>query len=243
MPGEDCGYLRAHLHHDIFACRLPLCVSKTKAEEWFDIWRLINEQRKETYGWSFPGPNAARDSLRPAEALFRAVAERHRARARRRFLRARYLNSQDGTVEVWEDDAHHVDPPDDENIPADSQEAPRNLPPYFALPLLSLDPRLPVQYVKRLGDTLESGSRKEPRTERGKLQQDMNLGSTKDPQKECGKQQNANTEDNGIFPSNGDNFRLALVLRDVQNTTFLRTNGWPPYRGLYGCAPPGPIRA
>ena len=44
---------------DIFArtfaamrnCRFPLYISKEEAEEWFDIWRLINEQQPERYEW------------------------------------------------------------------------------------------------------------------------------------------------------------------------------------------------
>ena len=65
-------------------CRFPLYISKTKAEESLDIWRLIKEQRMERYEWYFSGPNTGRDSLRPAIELFRTIAERNDARARRR---------------------------------------------------------------------------------------------------------------------------------------------------------------
>ena len=51
---------------DIFArtfammgnCRLPLYISETKAEECFDIWRLINEQRMERFEWPLSWPDA-----------------------------------------------------------------------------------------------------------------------------------------------------------------------------------------
>ena len=73
--------------------------------------------------WRPPsGPNAEQDSLRPTIALFRRVSERNHARARRRFLRARYLNPQSDIAEAWEDYVHQVDPSDDESIPADSQD-------------------------------------------------------------------------------------------------------------------------
>ena len=137
---------------DIFArtstimgnCRFPLYISKTKAEERRDILRAINERRMERNEWPFSGPNAEQDSLRPAIAVFRAIAERNHSRARRRFLRARCLAIQGGNGEVWEDDAHRADPSDDKGIPAESQDAPLNLPTHFSLPLRSLDPRLTV---------------------------------------------------------------------------------------------------
>ena len=55
------------------------------------------------------------------------------------------------------------------------------------------------------------------------------------------KQQDVNTEDYGICPSNDDNVRVALVSQDVQNAFHLATAGWPPYRGLYGRAAPAPF--
>ena len=91
------------------------------------------------------------------------------------------LNSRADNVEVWGDDARRVDPSGDESIPAGSQDVSLNLPTYFSPPLSSLDPRLAVQYVKRPCGALESGSTKEPRTERGNQQQGVNLGSTTDP--------------------------------------------------------------
>ena len=50
-----------------------------------------------------------------------------------------------------------------------------------------------------------------------------------------------NTEDYGIFPSNGDNVRLALAPQDVQSATYLSTAGWAPYWDLYTCVPPAPL--
>ena len=164
---------------------------------------MINEQRAERFAWRTPGPNAGKESLLPPFAFTRTVAERNHARARRRFLRAWYLNSQGDVVEVWAHEVHQVDPSDGEGIPADSQRAALKLPAYIPLTPSSLDPRLAVQYVKRPRYTLESGSTK-PRTDRGKQQQDMNMESTMEPRAECGKEQDANMEDDGISPANDD---------------------------------------
>ena len=179
--GEDCGHLRAHIHLD-GQLSFSSYISTAKAEDWFDVWRLINEQRMGRYEWSSYGPNIEQDSLHPTIAFFRTIAERNQSRARRRLLRARRLNSQDDAVEVLENDVHHVDPSDDEGIPPESQDVPLNLPTYFSLPLSSLDPSITVRSVKRPCDTVESGFTKEPRTERGSPQQDVNI------------------EDYGIFP-------------------------------------------
>ena len=195
----------------------------------------------ERYEWPISGPNAGQGSLRPAIAVLRAIAERNHSRARRRFLRARYLNSQADNVEVWEDDARRVDPSGDESFPAGSQDVSLNLPTYFSPPPSRLDPRLAAQYVKRPCGALESGSTKEPRTERGNQQQGVYPGSTKDPRKERGMQQDVNMADCGIFPSNDDNIRLALAPREIQNASFLPTAGWPPLWDLYGCGSPAPL--
>ena len=112
--------------------------------------------------------------MRPALALFRTVAERNHASPRRRFLRERYFDTHDDAVDVWEDGAHYVEPSDDARLPAEGLEDTLNLPEYFSLPLPSLDPCLTVLSVKRPGDTFESGSTKEPRTERGNMQ-DLNM--------------------------------------------------------------------
>ena len=73
--------------------RSPPYIPKEKAEERFDIWRLINEQWMGRNEWSPSGSGAGRELSRPTVVVFRAVAERNHARPRRRFLRARYLNS------------------------------------------------------------------------------------------------------------------------------------------------------
>ena len=77
-------------------CRFPLYISKTKAEEWSDIWHLLNEQRMARNEWSVAGPEGARGSLHSTIAVFRTIAERDHARARRRFLRARRLTPPGG---------------------------------------------------------------------------------------------------------------------------------------------------
>ena len=127
------------------------------------------------------GPDVEQASLRPSVAFFRTFAERNHLRSRRRFLRVRRLTSQDDNVEVWEDYVHTAEPSDHESIPAASQATPLNLPTYFSLPLSSLDPRLTAQSAKRPGETLESGSTKEPSAERVKPQQDEGAGPKTDP--------------------------------------------------------------
>ena len=203
-------------------CRFPLYIPGEEAGEWSDIWRLITEQRMARNEWAFSSVSTQQETLRPTLALFRTVAGRNHARTRRRFLRARYFNLHDDTVDVWENGARHVAPSDDESLPAESLEETLNLPEHFSPPLSSLDPHLTAQCVKRPEDTLESGSAKEPRTGRGTLQE-VNMGKK------------------GIINSNEDNIRLALAPDDEQNAIHLRTAGQPPYRAFYGCDSPAPL--
>ena len=106
---------------------------------------MLNERRMERFEWFFSGPDIERAFLRPFIALFRAIAKRNRSKPRRRFLRSRRITSKDDNAEVWEDDVRPVEPSDDASIPAESQDAPLNLPTYYSLPLSSLDPRLTAQ--------------------------------------------------------------------------------------------------
>ena len=53
-------------------------------------------------------------------------------------LRACYLNSQEDTVDVWEDGVHQVEPSDDESIPAEGQEKALGLPANFPFPCPAL---------------------------------------------------------------------------------------------------------
>ena len=233
---------------DIFAractmagnCCSPLYFPKTKAEELFDIWRLMNEQRMERYEWSFSGHNNEEDSLRPSVALFRGIAGRNPSRPRRRFLRGRCINYGDNLV-VREDDVQHVEPSEDGGNPAERQDVPLDLSTYFSLPLSSLNPFLTVQSAKRPGGALESGSAKGPRTERAQPQQHVHPGSTKGPPTENGKQRGVNMEDYGSLPSDDHGVRLALVPQDIQNATHLSAAGWPSLWDLCGRAPPAPL--
>ena len=104
-----------------------------------------------------------------------------------------------------------------------------------------MDPRLTAQSARRPGETLRSGSAKEPRTERVNPQQDEITDPKKDPPTESGQQRDGNTAGYGISPSNDDNGRLALAPRDIQNATYLPTAGWPPSWDLYGCVHPAPV--
>ena len=127
-----------------------------------------------------------------------------------------------GAVDVWEDEVHHVEPSGDQSLPAEPSDEPPNLPEYCSLPLRSLDPRLTVQSLKRQGDTLESGPTKEPRAERGTLPE-------------------VNMEEYGIFQSNEDHLRLALVPAEHQNAIQPPAPGWSNYRTLYEFDPPAPL--
>ena len=70
---------------DIFArtfalmgkCRFPLYFPKTKAEDSFDIWRMITEERMKHNDWSFGGTPEEQTSLHPTITAFRRIAERN----------------------------------------------------------------------------------------------------------------------------------------------------------------------
>ena len=65
--------------------------------------------------------------------------------------------------------------------------------------------------MKRLGDTLESGSTKDRKKEERALQDVGNATVPNHPK------QAVNMEDYGIFAVDGDNFHLALLPGDIQN--------------------------
>ena len=88
-------------------CRLPQYFSKSKAEEWFDIWRLLNERRMGRLAWSSLGPNPSR---RPCVLPFLYFARLPSAIICGPVARARRLSSQDDNVDIWEDDMFPVDP-------------------------------------------------------------------------------------------------------------------------------------
>ena len=45
-------------------CCFPLYIPQAKAEEWFDIWRMVNERRMTRHDWSFMASEEERKSLR-----------------------------------------------------------------------------------------------------------------------------------------------------------------------------------
>ena len=79
--------------------------------------------------WSFSGSSTEREPLHPTLAVFRTVAECNDANSRRNVLCARYFNTRDDAVDVWEDGAHHVGPSGDESLPAEGLEAPLHISP------------------------------------------------------------------------------------------------------------------
>ena len=90
--------LASLLRRGIFAP--PPYISREKAEEGFGIWCLINEQRTARHESSVSASRTEQEAAHPTPNPFRTVAERILARSRRRFLRARFLNSQLDTVDV-----------------------------------------------------------------------------------------------------------------------------------------------
>ena len=86
-------------------CWLPLYIPQTKAVEWFDIWRMITEQRMTRHDWPFMGSEEERQSSHPSILSLRSIAERNQARARRRYLRARGLTPREDDGEVWDDNS------------------------------------------------------------------------------------------------------------------------------------------
>ena len=63
-------------------CRFPLYITAGAAQEWFELWVLINEHRVARRGWS--SWDAASDSapIAPSVAPFRALAQRNHSRSR-----------------------------------------------------------------------------------------------------------------------------------------------------------------
>ena len=66
--------------------RAPSYLSKTKAGAWFDIWRLINEERAMRNARPFVGPKEAETFLHPTTTSSRVIAGRSQAKARRLYL-------------------------------------------------------------------------------------------------------------------------------------------------------------
>ena len=74
--------------------RAPSYCPETKAEEWFDLWRAINEGRMKRNDWSFVGTKEEPASLHPTITSFGRIADRNPAEARLRYLRVRHMASQ-----------------------------------------------------------------------------------------------------------------------------------------------------
>ena len=197
--------------------------------------------------WSFLGSSAETNTLQPTLTFFRSVAQRNHARSRLRFLRARSL-SPHLNLDVWDDEAHYVDPSGDESLPLERPEDPLNFPEYFFLS--SPDPRLTVQSLKRRGDPLDwqsnlssldprwTGSNKDKRTERdtGDAASDVEPVNPYVDTKWEGRM-----ADFGLSATGEDHLRPALVPEDRQNAINFPNAGWPSYRTLYGADPPDPL--
>ena len=105
-------------------CRFPFFMSKSQAEEWFLIWRMLNEQRMERNGWTLFGGQQERTALHPSMATLRWIAERNQAEARIRYLRARRLDAQEDDGEVWGEDSHLDEPSADGSLPPENSDIP-----------------------------------------------------------------------------------------------------------------------
>ena len=117
----------------------------------------------------------------PTLNLFRSIAERDRDRARRRYLRARSMES-DQESGAWENEAILPEPPDGEAIHAEPMSAPLFLQSHFDLLLGSEDPRIPVQVninssqasaSERPEEPLDASSEKRNRTSKDPDETDL----------------------------------------------------------------------
>ena len=223
---------------DIFArtmvfmgkCRVPLYLSESKAEDWFLIWRMLNDRRMERNGQAFTGAEGERKAFRPSTASLRRIAERNQAKARLRYLRARRLDSKEDGGVVPGEDSFQDEPLADESLPPENSDLLFTLSPDLSLPLGSSDRRLTFSSLKRPGGTLESESIKERKKEEGSVrdgaQVDVHVTAQQTP-----------LADYGIIQIDEDTRRLALVPEDIQNTIEMPTAGWPTYQELYGRPP------
>ena len=71
--------------------RFPLYITPSRAREWFDIWKLIDERRMGRQGWPFSATLDDLSASQPNLKLFWSIAERNQDRARRRYIRARKM--------------------------------------------------------------------------------------------------------------------------------------------------------
>ena len=60
MPRGHCRYSCAHFW------RYGLCITPAMAQEWFDVWKLINEQRMARQGWSLLGSGDESSATQPS---------------------------------------------------------------------------------------------------------------------------------------------------------------------------------
>ena len=63
-------------------CKLPIYLTRDKADARFDMWRIINETRMTRNNWTFLGENFG--ALRPSPKMFRSMAEQNQQRIRSR---------------------------------------------------------------------------------------------------------------------------------------------------------------
>ena len=65
----------AHIFTKLFfamgRCKFPIYLSPEQAEQWFDMWRLINETRMTRNDWSFMGKEV--QNLSPSLVSFRTI--------------------------------------------------------------------------------------------------------------------------------------------------------------------------
>ena len=61
-------------------CKFPLYITSKMAEEWFEIWRIVNEVRMSRNAWTFLGMDC--DEISPELLAFRQLVQRNQEKAK-----------------------------------------------------------------------------------------------------------------------------------------------------------------
>ena len=120
-------------------CKFPMCLTRDKAEAWFDMWRIINETRMTRNNWTFLGENI--DNIPPSLKLFRSIAEQNQQRIRSRYLRALTLEGNSGSMDDVPSAQGCEDDDVDEELPVAEPNVKLCLPTEIALCLYGPNPR------------------------------------------------------------------------------------------------------
>ena len=179
--------------------------------------------------------------MQPSIASFRSIVQRNRSRSPCRYLRARSFSAFSGR-EVWEDEQHLVDPSDDENTPAALPGVHLDLPDHFSRLLACMRPRVTVQSVKRPGDPLDMGYKKEQHTGTDPGESDLDAGAG-DVGPDMGRgAPEVDLSAYGLPATSRDNRRLAISEENRKNGIDIPTAGWSSFTRMYSVGRPNPSK-